>query len=39
MGKCTEQSFFKGRSLNAQKTHEEMLNIPDKKENANQKPH
>jgi hypothetical protein len=28
MGKLTEQSFFKGKSPNGQKTHEEMLNIP-----------
>jgi hypothetical protein len=36
MGKWTEQSFFKGRSLNGQKTHEEMLTIPACKGNANQ---
>jgi hypothetical protein len=28
--------FFKGRSPNSQKTHEEMLNIPGHKGNANQ---
>jgi hypothetical protein len=28
--------FFKGRSANGQKTHEEMLNIPGHKGNANQ---
>jgi hypothetical protein len=27
LGKWIEQSFFKGRSSNDQKTHEEMLNI------------
>jgi hypothetical protein len=36
MGKWTEKSFFKGISLNGQKTHEEMLNIPGHKGNANQ---
>jgi hypothetical protein len=35
MGKKTEQSFFKGRSLNGKKTHEEMFNIPVHKGNAN----
>jgi hypothetical protein len=28
MGKGTKQKFFKGRSTNGKKTHEEMLNIP-----------
>jgi hypothetical protein len=36
MGKRTEQSLFKGRSLNGQKTHEEMYSIPGHKENSNQ---
>jgi hypothetical protein len=36
MGKRTEQRFFKGRSPKGQKTHEEMLNIPDHKANENQ---
>jgi hypothetical protein len=36
MGKRTEQSFSKGRSPNGQKAHEEMLNIPGHKGNANQ---
>jgi hypothetical protein len=30
------RTFYKGRSLNGQKTHEEMLDIPDHKGNANQ---
>jgi hypothetical protein len=33
MGKLTEPRFFKGRSPNGQKAHEEMLNIPGHKEN------
>jgi hypothetical protein len=36
MGKLTEQSFFKARSPNGEKTHEEMLTIPDHKGNASQ---
>jgi hypothetical protein len=36
MGKGTEQKFFKGRSPNGQKAHEEMLTIPCHKGNANQ---
>jgi hypothetical protein len=36
MGKWIEQSFFKGRSPNSQKSHEEMFNIPGHKGNANQ---
>jgi hypothetical protein len=36
MGKKTEQSFFKGRSPNDLKTHEELLDILDNKGNANQ---
>jgi hypothetical protein len=36
MGKLTEQSFFKERNPNGQKTHEEMLTIPGHKGNANQ---
>jgi hypothetical protein len=28
MGKWTKQRYFKGKSPNDQKTHEEMLNIP-----------
>jgi hypothetical protein len=36
MGKCTEQSLFKGRSPNAQKTDEENLTIPGRKGNENQ---
>jgi hypothetical protein len=37
MGKGTEQRcFFKGRSSNGQKTHEEMFNIPGHKKNVNQ---
>jgi hypothetical protein len=32
----TEQSFVKGRNPNGQKTHEEILTIPDHKGNANQ---
>jgi hypothetical protein len=35
MGKLTEQSLFKGRSPNGQKTHEKMLTIPGHKRNAN----
>jgi hypothetical protein len=34
MDKWIEQSLFKGRSPNDQKTHEEMLNIPGHKGNA-----
>jgi hypothetical protein len=36
MGKLTEQSIFKGRRTNGQKTHEEMLNIPGHKGKVNQ---
>jgi hypothetical protein len=36
MGKWTEQKFFKGRSINGQKSYEEILNIPGHKGNANQ---
>jgi hypothetical protein len=36
MGKWTEQNFFKGKSLNGQKTYDEMLSIPGYKGNANQ---
>jgi hypothetical protein len=36
MGKGTEQNFLKGRNPNGLKTHEEMLNIPGHKRNANQ---
>jgi hypothetical protein len=35
MGKGTEWIFFKGASTNGQKI-QEMLNIPDHEENANQ---
>jgi hypothetical protein len=35
MRKWNEQSFFKGKSLNGQKTHEEMLSISGHKGNAN----
>jgi hypothetical protein len=35
MGKGTEPRFFKGRGPNGQKTHEERLNIPGHKGNAN----
>jgi hypothetical protein len=31
-----KQNFFKGRNPNGQKTHENMLTIPDHKGNANQ---
>jgi hypothetical protein len=31
-----KQNFFKGRSPNGQKAHEEMLNIPGHKGNVNQ---
>jgi hypothetical protein len=34
MGKWTEQNFFKEISQNVQKTHEDIFNIPDHKENA-----
>jgi hypothetical protein len=36
MSKRTEESFLKGRSPNDSKTHEETLNNPDHKGNANQ---
>jgi hypothetical protein len=36
MGKLTQQTFFKGKIPNGQKTHEKMLNIPLHKGNANQ---
>jgi hypothetical protein len=36
MGKRSEQSLYKGRSPNGQKSHEEILTIPDYKRNANQ---
>jgi hypothetical protein len=32
MGKWTKKSFSKGRSINGQKTHEEMVTIPGNKE-------
>jgi hypothetical protein len=32
----TEQKFSKGRSISDQKAHEEMLNVPGHKGNANQ---
>jgi hypothetical protein len=35
-GEMNWSEFFKGRSPNNQKTHEEMLNIPGHKGNANQ---
>jgi hypothetical protein len=35
MEKLTEQNFFKGRSPDGQKTHEEMPNIPGHKGNEN----
>jgi hypothetical protein len=36
MGKRTKQSFFKGRNINGPKPHEELINIPGHKGNANQ---
>jgi hypothetical protein len=36
MGKWTEETFFKGRRPKGQVIHEEMLNIPGHKGNANQ---
>jgi hypothetical protein len=36
MGKWSEQFFVKGTSPNSQNVHEEILNIPGHKGNANQ---
>jgi hypothetical protein len=36
MGKWTEQSFFKEAKMTKKKKNEEMLTIPNYKENANQ---
>jgi hypothetical protein len=35
-GQMNRKKSFKGRSTKGQKTHEEMLNIPDHRGNANQ---